>query len=413
MSGRIALQPWMTSRATTAVLDALEAAGAEARFVGGCVRDALIGRDVGDIDIATDAVPERVTAALQDAGIKVVPTGIDHGTVTAVVDGTPFEITTLRRDVETFGRHATVAFTDDWTEDAARRDFTVNALSLARDGTLYDPFGGEADLRAGRIRFVGDPAARIEEDVLRMLRFFRFHAFYGKGDLDPDGLAACRKMAPRLTGLSAERVWAELRRLLLAPAPGPVLRAMAASGVLAVILPEADALDRLDRLVRIEASEGARWPAMVRPEAIRRLGALVDGDAASADTMARRLKTSNADRDRLTALVAGVGAPPDLADARAVRRLLYRLHPDRVVDLALVLWAESDTESPWRAVLAQADGWTPPVFPIAGRDVSALGIAQGPRVGELLRAVEDWWIAEDFRPDRAACLSRLRAEAGE
>jgi poly(A) polymerase len=412
MSARIASQPWMTARETAAILDALEAAGADARFVGGCVRDALIGRAVGDIDIATDAVPQRVMDALRAAGIKAVPTGIDHGTVTAVVNGTPFEITTLRRDVETFGRHATVAFTDDWTEDAARRDFTVNSLSLARDGTLYDPFGGEEDLRAGRIRFVGDAVARIEEDVLRLLRFFRFHAYYGKGDLDPDGLAACRKLAPRLTGLSAERVWAELRRLLLAPAPGPVLRAMQACGALDVILPEATALDRLDRLVGIEAAESARWPGTVEPDAVRRLGALVEADAAAADTIARRLKTSNADRDRLTALVAGVREPPDMADTRAVRRLLYRLHPERAVDLALVLWAGSDAAAPWQDVLAQADGWTPPVFPVAGRDVSALGIAQGPRVGELLRAVEDWWIAEDFRPDHAACLSRLRTEAG-
>ncbi len=412
MSVRIPPQPWMTARETIAVLDALEAAGAEARFVGGCVRDALIGRAVGDIDIATDAVPQRVMDALRDARIKAVPTGIDHGTVTAVVNATPFEITTLRQDVETFGRHATVAFTDDWIEDAARRDFTVNALSLARDGTLYDPFGGEADLRAGRIRFVGDAAARIEEDVLRLLRFFRFHAYYGKGDLDPDGLAACRKLAPRLSGLSAERVWAELRRLLLAPEPGPALRAMQACGALGVILPEAAAFDRLDRLVGIEVAERARWPGTVGPEAVRRLGALVEVDAAAADTMARRLKTSNAARDRLTALVAGVRQPPDMADARAVRRLLYRLHPERVVDLALVLWAGNDSATPWQDVLAQADAWTPPVFPVAGRDVSALGIAQGPRVGELLRAVEDWWIAEDFRPDRAACVSRLRAEAG-
>jgi poly(A) polymerase len=412
MSVGIAPQPWMTARETVAVLDALGAAGAEARFVGGCVRDALIGRAVGDIDIATDAVPARVMQALRNAGIKAVPTGIDHGTVTAVVDGTPFEITTLRRDVETFGRHATVAFTDDWTEDAARRDFTVNALSLARDGTLYDPFGGAADLRAGHIRFVGDAAARIEEDVLRLLRFFRFHAYYGKGDLDPDGLAACRKMAPRLTGLSAERVWAELRRLLLAPAPGAVLRAMQACGALGIILPEATAFDRLDRLVGVEATEGARWPDLVAPEAVRRLGALTEVDEAAADTMARRLKTSNADRDRLTALVAGVRRSPDMTDVRAVRRLLYRVHPDRVVDIALVLWAGNGSAAPWQAVLAQARGWTPPVFPVAGRDVSALGIAQGPRVGELLRAVEDWWITEDFRPDRAACLSRLRAEAG-
>jgi poly(A) polymerase len=412
MSVQLRPQPWMTARETVAVLAALKAAGAEARFVGGCVRDALVGRDVEDIDIATDAVPERVMTALRAANIKAVPTGIDHGTITAVVDGTPFEITTLRQDVETFGRHATVAFTDDWTEDAARRDFTMNALSLDGDGTLHDPFGGEADLRAGRVRFVGDAAARIEEDVLRLLRFFRFHAYYGKGDLDPDGLAACRKLAPRLTGLSAERIWAELRRLLLAPDPGPVLQAMAESGVIGVILPEATELGRLDRLVVLEHAEGVTFPETVAPDAVRRLGALTSVDSDAADAMARRLKTSNADRDRLVALVVGLRQRPDMTDPKAIRRMLYRLHPDRVVDLALVRWAGGDTAAAWRDVLAEARDWTPPVFPIAGRDVAALGIAQGPRVGELLRTVEDWWVAEDFRPDRAACLSRLRAEAG-
>jgi len=412
MSTKLLPQPWMTATETEAVFDALAAAGAEARFVGGCVRDALIGRPVGDIDIATDAVPERVIEALQTAGIKAVPTGVDHGTITAVANHKPFEITTLRRDVETFGRHATVAFTDDWTEDAARRDFTVNALSLARDGTLFDPFGGEADLRAGRIRFVGNARARIEEDVLRMLRFFRFHAHYGSGDLDPGGMAACRAMAPALVSLSAERVWAELRRLLAAPAPGPVLRAMRDVGVLPVILPEAGSFDRLDRLVEIEVAENRSRPALVVPDPVRRLGGLVDVDAKGADALARRLKTSNADRDRLTSLAEGLRSPPESWDDRAVRRMLYRMHPDRLVDLALVLRAGGMTGVAWDAVLAQAQGWTPPVFPIAGRDASKLGIAQGPRMGELLAAVEAWWIAEDFKPDRAACLARLREEAG-
>lgn len=412
MSTKLLPQPWMTEEETEAVFDALAAAGADARFVGGCVRDTLIGRPVGDIDIATDAVPERVIAALQAAGLKAVPTGVEHGTVTAVVNHKPFEITTLRRDVETFGRHATVAFTDDWTEDASRRDFTMNALSLSRDGALFDPFGGEADLRAGRIRFVGDARARIEEDVLRLLRFFRFHAHYGRGDPDSDGMAACRQMAPRLANLSAERVWAELRRLLEAPAAGPVLRLMAGAGVLQVILPEAAAFDRLDRLVDIEAAEGRKRPDLVQPDPVRRLGALVDVDAKGADALARRLRTSNAARDRLTGLEEGLRTPPESWDEKAVRRLLYRMHPDRLVDFALVLWAGGLTEPPWDAVLAEAQDWTPPVFPIAGRDVSTLGIAQGPRIGELLAAVEAWWIAEDFKPDRAACLARLRVEAG-
>jgi poly(A) polymerase len=267
-------------------------------------------------------------------------------------------------------------------------------------------------LRAGRIRFVGDARARIEEDVLRLLRFFRFHAYYGDGAPDPEGMAACRAMAPQLVNLSAERVWAELRRLLKAPAPGPVLRVMTEAHVLQVILPEAGAFDRLDRLVEIEVAESPKWPDLVEPDPVRRLGGLVEVDAKGADALARRLKTSNADRDRLTALEAGLREPPASWDDEAVRRMLYRLHPDRLVDLALVLWAGGTAGVSWDAVRAQAQGWVPPVFPIAGRDVSKLGIAQGPRVGELLSAVEAWWIAEDFKPDRAACLARLREEAG-
>ncbi len=412
MTDRLQPQDWMTAPNTVAVLNALAAAGAKARFVGGCVRDALIGRSVGDIDIATDAVPERVIEALEAAGIKAVPTGIDHGTITAVAGGTPFEITTLRRDVETFGRHATVAFTGDWKEDAARRDFTINALSLDRDGTLHDPFGGVEDLRAGRIRFVGEPEARIEEDVLRLLRFFRFHAHYGRNGLDPAGLAACRKMAPRLANLSAERIWSELRKLLLAPDPGVVLRTMQANAVIGVVLPEAIEFERLDRLVALEANAAVYWPAIVAADALRRLGALVAVDEAGADALARRLRTSNAERERLVAIARGLGEPPDFPDDRTVRRTLYKMPRDQFVDLALVLWAAKGGPAPWQEALGLAACWTAPVFPIAGRDASALGIPQGPRIGALLRAVEDWWIAEDFRPDRNACLARLRTEAG-
>ena len=412
MTDRLQPQEWMTAPNTVAVLEALAAVGAKARFVGGCVRDALIGRPVGDIDIATDAVPERVIEALEAAGIKAIPTGIDHGTITAVADGMPFEITTLRRDVETFGRHATVAFTDDWKEDAARRDFTINALSLDRDGTLHDPFGGVDDLRAGRIRFVGEPEARIEEDVLRLLRFFRFHAHYGRNGLDPGGLAACRKMAPRLANLSAERIWSELRKLLLSPDPGAVLRTMRASAVIGVVLPEASEFDRLDRLIALEAGAVQRWPAIAGADAVRRLGALVAVDEPGADALARRLRTSNAERERLVAIARGLREPPNLPDDQAVRRTLYRMPRDQFVDVALVLWAARSDPAPWQDALALAAHWTAPAFPIAGRDASTLGIPQGPRIGALLRAVEDWWIAQDFRPDRNACLARLRVEAG-
>ena len=401
-------QDWMTSPETLAVLDALEASGAHVRFVGGCVRDALLGRAVSDIDIATDAVPEKVVDALSAAGIKSVPTGLSHGTVTAVVQGHPFEITTLRRDVETDGRYATVAFTDDWTEDAARRDFTINAISLDRDGTLHDPFGGVEDIKLGRVRFVGVAKERIEEDVLRLLRFFRFHAHYGKEDFDADGLAACREMAPMLTRLSVERVWTELRKLLAAADPTPVVRTMLDAGILQVLLPEAQHAGRLGRLVRIEAEMVKAWPAVLAADPIRRLGALLSVDRPGAEAIALRLKAATVERERLASIAEGLVAPPDISDPPSIRRLLYRMPREQAVDVALVAWAEWG-ETPWRDVVAEAATWQPPAFPIAGRDAAALGVPQGPSIGEALREVEDWWIAEDFRPDREACLAKLRA----
>ena len=265
---RIAPQPWMTEAATASVLGAL---GGTARFVGGCVRDALLGRAIVDIDIATPLLPEEVMRRLEAAGIKAVPTGLDHGTVTAVAPPRRFEVTTLRRDVETDGRHARVAFTDDWAADASRRDFTMNALFLDAEGRVFDPMGGLPDLHAGRVRFVGDPATRIREDVLRILRFYRFQAHYGRGEADPPARADCRALAPLLPSLSGERVAAELLKLLAAPDPMPTLRLMAADGVLAMLLPEARRLARLAALIPLE---GIGDP-------LRRLAALLDDGAAA------------------------------------------------------------------------------------------------------------------------------------
>src|SRR5437764_10640098 len=259
---RIEPQPWMTDPATVAVLEALAEGGAAARFVGGSVRDALLGLRIGDIDIATPARPERVIELLEKRGIKVVPTGLAHGTVTAIA-GTPprhFEITTLRRDVETYGRRARVAFDADWAADAARRDFTINAIFLDPDGTVHDPVGGLADLQARRVRFVGDPATRIAEDVLRILRYYRFEARFGAGLGDPPARAACGAMAHLLPNLSAERVAQELVRLLAVPDPVGALRMMQEDGVLSAILPEATRLDRLQRLIALEASLPSRRP---------------------------------------------------------------------------------------------------------------------------------------------------------
>ncbi|HJU14983.1 MAG TPA: CCA tRNA nucleotidyltransferase, partial [Stellaceae bacterium] len=282
-AGRIAPQPWMTEPATRAVLDALAAGGVEARFVGGAVRDALLCHPIVDIDLATPAAPEQVIALLRERGLKVVPTGLAHGTVTAVVPPRHFEITSLRRDVETDGRHARVAFGADWAADAARRDFTINAIFLARDGTLYDPVGGLADLAAGRVRFVGDPAARIAEDVLRLLRYYRFEARFGKDGGDAAARAACRAAAPLLPTLSAERIAQEVLRLLAAANPVPALRMMREDGVLVAVLPEARRLDRLEHLVAL-APDG---------DALLRLAALVAVDAAGAAALAERLRLSN------------------------------------------------------------------------------------------------------------------------
>src|SRR6266478_853367 len=268
-------QSWMSAPATRAVIAALSAGGAEVRFVGGCVRDSLAGRPVGDIDIATPDEPARVIELLEGAGLKAVPTGIEHGTVTAVAFHRPFEITTLRRDVENYGRRAKVSFTDDWTADAARRDFTFNALSCTPEGRLHDPFGGVADLRTQRVRFVGDATARIREDVLRLLRFFRFYAHYGAPPPDGDALAAARVMAPLLPSLSGERIAAETLKLLAARDPAAVLRLMQGHGVLAHFLPESVHLDRLARLTAIERS------LSLKPEPPRRLAAVLESEAAA------------------------------------------------------------------------------------------------------------------------------------
>ncbi|HEX3538521.1 MAG TPA: CCA tRNA nucleotidyltransferase [Stellaceae bacterium] len=395
---RLDTQPWMTEPATRQLLAALESAGIAARFVGGCVRDALLGHEIGDIDIATPARPEEVIAALASTNIKTVPTGIAHGTVTAVVPPRHYEITTLRRDVETYGRRAQVAFDADWAEDAGRRDFTINAIYLDPDGTLHDPVGGLTDLKLRRVRFVGDAAQRIAEDVLRLLRYYRFEARFGTGQGDTAARAACREAAPLLPNLSAERVAQELLRLLGVADPVPALRMMQEDGVSPVILPEPVRLDRLASLIRIE---GELDPLL-------RLAALIDVDRAGAVAIAERLRLSNAQRDRLAALALPWAVDPE-ADTRAQRRALYDLGAERYRDLVLLLAAEGRLPPPRRRKLLDlAEAWSRPEFPLAGRDVTALGIPPGPRVGHLLDAVRRWWEEGDFAADRARCLRKLR-----
>ncbi|MDE2230132.1 MAG: CCA tRNA nucleotidyltransferase [Alphaproteobacteria bacterium] len=387
-------QLWMRERATRRVMRALAAPGAAPRFVGGAVRDAVLGRNVVDVDIATPLKPETVMERLAAAGIRAVPTGVAHGTVTAATGNRNFEITTLRRDVETYGRHAKVAFDADWEADARRRDFTMNALSLDAHGTLYDYVGGLADLKAGRVRFVGDPATRIREDVLRLLRYYRFVAHYGKGAGGRAARAARRDAAHLLPTLSAERVATETLKLLAAPDPLPALRLMKADGVLAVLLPEAGGLARLRRLVALE-------PA---PDPLRRLGALV---AVEAPTVAERLKLSTEQRDRFLALVAKPAVDLN-GDRLAQRRVLYRWGPALYRDRVLLAAAARGASRRVKPLLTLARNWKPVRFPLRGRDVLAAGIARGPQIGKLLADLEAWWIATDFKATRAECRAELR-----
>lgn len=387
---------WMTAPETLGVMTALS----EARFVGGAVRNALLGVPVVDIDIAVPMPPDETMARLAAAGIKAIPTGIDHGTVTAVAGRKAFEITSLRRDVATDGRHAVVAFTDDWAEDAARRDFTINALYAASDGEIFDFHGGVEDLIAGRVRFIGDAASRIAEDYLRILRLFRFHAWVGKGEIDPEGLHAAAAAKENLHRLSGERVGKELLRLLEAVTPGPVLRVMAATAILSEILPGALNVARLEKLTLIEAEN------MSAPDPVLRLAALLgDKDAAAAAT---RLKLSNADRTRLEdALAGGIAAG---LSAKEARKLLYRLGAARFRDRVLLKWAGSPGMA-WRMLLDMADGWQQPKFPLTGHDAMQAGVPEGPQVGKVLAAVEDWWLDGDCAADEGALRDKLAALA--
>jgi poly(A) polymerase len=405
-AGTIPLPAVMTAPATRRVFAAVTADGAQVRFVGGCVRDALLGRKVKDIDIATDAAPERVMRLLEAAGIRAIPTGIDHGTVTAVIERAHYEITTLRHDVETYGRHAKVAFTDDWMADASRRDFTMNALFCALDGTLFDPFGGMADALAGRVRFVGEPRARITEDVLRLLRFFRFQAHYGRTAPDPAALSACMALAPLLPRLSGERVQGEFLRLLRADDPVPVLRLMVERSIMAHLLPDAVRLDRLAGLIALE-----RDPVLCPEDGdpLRRLAALLPDERAVGLRVAERLRLSNEETERL-ALLAAPKRPVDGAyDPKSLRRALYVMGRDAVRDLLLLATAEGRLSADGlKTALALADGWEPMNFPIQGRDVLSFGQRPGPQIGRLLKEVERWWEDRDYRPTRQQCLEELR-----
>jgi poly(A) polymerase len=362
--------------------------------------------DDSDVDIATTLTPDVVTVRLRNAGLGAVPTGVDHGTVTAIANGVPFEITTLRRDVSTDGRRAVVAFTKDWAEDAQRRDFTMNALYAAPDGTITDSVGGVEDLKAHRVRFVGDPTTRIREDYLRILRLFRFHAWYGKGELDEAAVHAAATERAGLQHLSGERIAKEMLKFVRAENPLHCLRVMAASAILPEIMPGALSMARLERLVQIDAD------CFFTPDPVLRLAAMLPDDPKAADALSDRWKLSNADRDRLTDLTGGREKIVCYLSIREVRKLLYGLGHKRFRDRVLLRWAEDPKHTnaiQWRALLAMGDSWTRPDFPLTGRDVMAAGVPHGPQIGKVLAEVEEWWIDADFTEDEFSLAERLKA----
>ena len=388
------LPPFLTAPGSAKVLAALPGS----RAVGGAVRDALAGLPVADVDIAAPFPPEEIIRLLRAAGCKVFETGLAHGTVTAVWEHQPIEVTALRRDVVTDGRHAEVAWTTDWREDAARRDFTINAMSLGADGVLHDYFAGREDLARGLVRFVGDPATRLAEDYLRLLRFFRFHARYGRGAPDAAALQAIRAAIPGLQRLSVERIWMEIKRILMVAEPVPALRLMAELGVLPAILPEIAAPDIacVARLIALAA------PA----EPLLRLAAL----GGAAPGLAARLKFSIAEA-RALRFLQEAAIPDAVVDAAGFRRWRARHAAMAMETQEAALWLADarDGTAPRRAALrARLRNESPPVFPLQGRDLLAAGASPGPALGALLAEVEAFWIAGGCAADHAACLAQAK-----
>ncbi|MDQ6436762.1 CCA tRNA nucleotidyltransferase [Mesorhizobium sp. LHD-90] len=421
MSGPVTLAGragWLNDRGLQRVLAALSEGGEEARIAGGAVRNTLLGAPVADIDIATTAPPEETMRRGAAAGFKVVPTGAEHGTITLIVAGRPYEVTTLRADVETDGRRAKVRFGRDWQADAERRDFTINGLYALADGTVVDLVGGVADIETRTVRFIGDAEKRIREDFLRILRFFRFFAWYGAGRPDAEGLKACARLKDGLDGLSAERVWSELRKLLSAPDPSRALLWMRQAGVLTKILPESEkwGIDAIHPLVGAERDLG--WPA----DPMMRLEAVLPPDAARMAGLAERLRLSKAEAGRLFDW-ASTQPPAASASDLALRQALYRGSADGISDrlsLSLVsarARAVNDTDALIEAgaygrLLKLARSWQKPAFPVKGADLAASGMKPGPQMGKLLRKLEDEWIGSGFSLGRDALLERAAKLAG-
>lgn len=398
---------WFKAPETRALMAALERARpGGARFVGGCVRNTLMGREVDDIDIATQLTPNETVAVAANAGFAAHPTGIEHGTITVVVNHKPFEVTTLRRDASTDGRRATVAFTESWAEDSQRRDFRLNALYADAAGEIHDPTGGGLDdARMGRVIFIGNAHTRLKEDYLRILRFFRFNAWYARGPLDPDGLRACADEVAGLDQLSVERVWKEVKKLLGAPDPRAAYEAMDAIEVRARALPEFTNHVRLDALMALEAD------LMLPVDAMTRVAAALP-DSLSAAAFARRLKLSNEERDRLIGALGDDVKLTSYMSLKEMRRAIYKIGNAAFRDRVMLAWAASGEKAQqWRALVAHAQMWTPPKLPLTGEDVMTAGIPAGPKVGAVMREVEAWWIDADFPDDRLSIIERLKAVA--
>ncbi len=403
--------PWLRDGPLRRLLAVLDRDGEEARVVGGAVRNELLGEPVGDIDIATTAVPDEVTRRVAAAGFKPVPTGVEHGTVTVVVDGAPFEVTTLREDVETFGRHAVVAFGRNWQHDAERRDFTMNALYAARDGTIYDLVGGLDDLKKRRVRFIGDPAKRIAEDYLRILRFFRFHAAYGDGSHpDAAGLSACIAGRAGLEALSRERVRMEVLKLLIATHAVPALVSMGEAGLLVAVLGGVPLLASFANMVKLERE------LSLAPDPVRRLGALAVSTGEDAERLRQRLRLANSEYDRLASMAQGWWRISAATGMHDVRVLVYRLGPEKFLDRALLAWSrawsEGVADARWHDLVLLPGRWRAPLFPLKAADFVARGVAKGPALGAALRAAEEAWIAQDFPMDAAALAKIADAAAG-
>jgi poly(A) polymerase len=401
---------WLRGTALARLLEVLVRGGEEARVVGGAVRNALLGTSISEFDVATTALPQEVIRQVSAAGFKAVATGIEHGTVTVVVDGRPFEVTTLREDVETFGRHAKVRFGRDWKADAERRDFTINALSVTPEGVVHDYVGGLDDLKARRVRFIGEAAKRIAEDYLRILRFFRFHAAYGEGVLDAEGLHACIAARSGLEQLSRERVRMELLKLLLARHAVPALAIMAESGLLVPVLGGVPDLAGFANMGKVEAAAG------VQADAVQRLGALALRVAEDAERLRQRLRLSNIEHERLVSMAEAWWRVSPAGD-KAARALLYRLGPEKFTDRVLLAWSrawpQGTHDVPWRELATLPARWVAPVFPLKAQDFVKRGVAKGPALGAAMRAAEEAWIAADFPGDSAAIAAIADAAAGQ